>query len=137
MNFGQIIITLIVAVLGSSVISSLISVWLPEFLKNYQREKMIYGAMRFHLARLSSVLKKKNSIIQEINDDGILDLASLKNQSEAMRKIYKIIGNNLHFLKKKHRQSAQKFIDAYIDQSSNRAKKLVNAIESLHKDLCN
>lgn len=130
------IITIIVAVLGSSVISSIISILLPEFLKNQQHQKMIYGVLQFHLARLYSFIENKEAVIRQANKDGVLDYASLQNQGEAMRKIYKVLGNNFQYLEKKHRLSAQAFIDSYVDKSSQRAEKLVNAIELLQKDIC-
>lgn len=136
MNPEQIIM-IIGVILGSSVISSVISILLPEFMKNKQHQKTIYGTLQFHLARLSSVIKNKEAVVKETNKNGILDHASLLNQKEAIKKTYKTLSNNFQYLKKKHRLSAQTFVDAYVDQSSQRAEKLIDSIEFLQKDICN
>lgn len=129
------ILDFVVTILSIIIGSSLVTILMSEFLRNRQNRKELYGFLQFHLARLLSVIENKEAIIGQINEDGILDRASLENQKKAMAKIYKVLGNNFHYLKKKHQLSARTFIGAYNDQSPQRAKKLVSAIEALQKDI--
>lgn len=131
------IITIAGIILGSSVVSSITTLLLARYLEYRKNSKDLYGKLKFHLARLNSVIKNRESILGKVNKNGILDRASFQNQGEAMSKIYKVLGNNFQYLQNKHEVTAQNFIDAHIDQSNERAKKLLDAIESLRKEICN
>jgi len=138
---------IIFIVLGSSVVATLIIKffdWLSEQERKKEEEyQKLYAPLKFYLSCFKSVIENKDKIIDlsekqiPLAENERENIPSFETQGKYLEKIKEVLESNPEYIKKEHFPLVQNFINAYIDNSSQRPSKLINAIESLKKAICN
>lgn len=138
---------LVIIVLGSSVIAALVTKvfdWRTEQQRKKEEEyQKLYAPLKFYLSCFKSVIENKDKIISLsekqilLTEHEIENIPTFKIQREYLKKIKEVLESNPGYIKKEHLALVQNFINAYIDNSSQRPSKLINAIELLKKVICN